>query len=236
MRLGAIDLCAGALALVAASATGAFGSEIAVSTPGKTVVQDGAGDLLLANCVGARAAMPCTLPVGASRSAPAWLDIASAEIEQIDAATVEISTAVRAPVPAERPPVPVLIYYWQFQDGCTVSSPTDKDGVNVFWNGREWSAHWFVVGGCNPRRVSIGEAVPFRFEGARVTVRVRLADLITRGGAPLEWFAGTRLLGFSHPIFTRTLPVDVAPDVVALDPRDPETPVHPEPPARWSPR
>jgi hypothetical protein len=136
------------------------------------VVQDAAGDLLLVECGPRRADTPCTLPVGAARDQPAWLDIWAAQIEQIDAATVELSVTLRAPVP-ERPAVPVLIYYWQFQDGCTQPSPTDKDGVNVFWNGREWTAHWFVIGGCAPRSVSLGEAVPFRIEKNRVTVRAR---------------------------------------------------------------
>lgn len=142
---------------------------------------------------------------------------------------------VRTPIPAH-PPVPVLIFYWQFQDGFTQPSPTNKDGVNVFWNGREWTAHWFVIGGCDPRQVAIGDAVPFRFEGERVTVRARLGDLIKRGGESLRWFAGTRLLGFNHPTFTRTLPVDVAPNLATIESAHPDTPLHPEPPASWNPR
>jgi hypothetical protein len=148
---------------------------------------------------------------------------------------VELSVTLRAPIPP-RPPVPVLNYYWQFQDGCTQPSPTDKDGVSVFWNGREWTAHWFVIGSCAPRTVSTGDAVPYRIEGDRVTVRARLSDLVTRAGTPLRWFAATRLLGFIHLVFHRTFPIDVAPDVVTLNPADPLTPIHPEPPAPWTPK
>jgi hypothetical protein len=57
---------------------------------------------------------------------------------------------------------------------------------------------------------------------------------VTRAGTSLQWFVGTRLLGFNHPTFHRTFPIDVAPDVVTLNPADPATPVHPEPPAPWT--
>jgi len=213
----------------------AHASEIAVSTPGRTVVRDPAGDLLLRNCDRARRESPCTLPPGAPRAQPGWIDIESAEIAQLDAKTVELSVTVRAPIPTT-PAVPSLIYYWQFQDGCNTASPTDKDGLNVFWNGRQWTAQWFVIESCSPRRIAIGQSVPFRFAGNTVTVRAALADLITRGGTALLWFAGTRLVPFNHPIFKRSLPVDAAPDVVALDPANPETPLHPEKPAPWVPR
>ena len=68
-----------------------------------------------------------------------------------------------------------------------------------------------MIGGCNPRQISIGDAVPFCFEGERVTVRVRLADLITRSCEAFRWFVGTRLLGFKSSTLTRTLPVDARP-------------------------
>ena len=229
LRLGALA------ALSLAAAQFAQASEIAVSTPGKTVVRDAAGDLLLRNCDRARRESPCTLPPGAPRAPAAWVDIESAEIVQLDAKTVELSVTVRAPIPTT-PAVPSLIYYWQFQDGCNTASPTDKDGLNVFWNGRQWTAQWFVIESCSPRRIAIGQPVPFRFAGNTVTVRAALADLITRGGTALLWFAGTRLVPFNHPIFKRSLPVDAAPDAVALDPANPETPLHPEAPAPWVPR
>ena len=183
----------------------------------------------------ARPTARCTIGVGVSRRQPGWVNIASAAIRQLDAGTVELSMALRAPIP-QSPSVPVLVYYWQSQNGCNEPSPTDKDGVNVLWNGRRWSARWFVVQGCAPHLVSPGASGPVRFEGRTVTVRVRLADLVNRGGAALRWFAATRLLRFQHPVFTRTLPVDTAPDVVTIDAARPDEPGHPEPPASWAPR
>ncbi len=179
--------------------------------------------------------MPCTIGVGMSKDLPGWVDTATAAIRQSGQDAVELTMIVREAIPAS-PRVPVLIYYWQFQDGCTTASPTDKSGVNVSWNGRRWSAHWFVVKSCNPRRVVIGDAVDYRFDRATVTVKVRLADLITRSCAPLKWFAATRLLVFDHPEFEHTLPVDTVPDVVVLDPAHTDEPQHPEPPATWNPR
>lgn len=211
---------------------GALASEITVSTPGKTAVQDPAGDLLLLNCDRAQPRNPCTLPPGAARTQPGWIDIDNAEIAQLDAKSVGLTMTVRAAIPT-KPAVPTLIYYWQFQDGCNAPSPTDKDGVNVFWNGHEWTAHWFVISSCTPRQIAIGQPVPFRLVGNTVSIRVQLGDLITRGGAPLLWFAGTRLVPFHHPRFTRTLPVDVVPDVVSFDPKKPDAPLHREEPAPW---
>lgn len=105
------------------------------SQPGTTVVRDAAGDTQLVNCERERPRKPCTLGVAMSREQRRWVDIASAEIRQIDAGTVDLSMTLQASIP-QVPNVPILIYYWQFQDGCNASSPTDKDGVNVFWNGR----------------------------------------------------------------------------------------------------
>jgi hypothetical protein len=223
-----------ALALLGGASRGTA-SEIVTSQPGTTVVGDALGDVQLANCERARPTTPCTIGVGVSRRQPGWVDIASAAIRQLDAGTVELSMTLRAPIP-QSPSVPVLVYYWQFQNGCNEPSPTDKDGVNAFWNGRRWSARWFMVQGCAPRLVSPGASVPVRFEGRTVTVRVPLADLVTRGGAALRWFAATRLLLFQHPVFPRTLPVDTAPDVVTIDAARPDEPGHPEPPASWVPR
>jgi len=224
----------GALILLAVASRG-IASEIVTSQPGTSEVRAAAGHVQLVNCDRTRPDTPCTIDEGVSRRQPGWVDISSAAIRQIDAATVELSMTLRAPIPAS-PGVPILVYYWQFQNGCNEPSPSDKDGVNVFWNGRRWTARWFVVESCAPRRVAVGEPVPVRFEDRSVTVRVRLADLVTRGGAPLRWFAATRLLLFDHPVFRHTLPADTAPDVVAIDPARPDTPVHPEPPAAWVPR
>jgi hypothetical protein len=186
----------------------------------------------LANCERAQPRRPCTIGVGMSRTQPGWLDIESAEIRQGNADIVELSMTLQASIP-KSPNVPALVYYWQFQDGCTEPSPTDKEGANAFWNGRSWSAQWFVVDGCNPRHVVVGSPIPVRFEDRTVTLRVRVADLVTRQGAPLRWFAATRLLVFNHPVFARTLPVDTAPDVVTIDPSHPDEPRHPEHAAPW---
>lgn len=102
------------------------------------------------------------------------------------------------------------------------------------WPG--WTAQWFVVTSCTPRRVVVGEPVAFGFDDRTVTVHARRADLTQRGGAPLVWFAATPLLVFEHPFFARTLPVDVAPDMVAPEPGSAEETVHPQQPAPWVPR
>ena len=223
-----------ALALLGVASRGTA-SEIVTSQPGTTMIRDAAGDAQLVSCDRAHPTSPCTIGPDASRRQPGWVDIESAAIRHVDAATVELSMTLRAPIPTS-PGVPVLVYYWQFQNGCNEPSPSDKDGVNAFWNGRRWTARWFVVEGCAPRRVTPGVPVPVRFEDRTVTVRVRLADLITRAGAALRWFAATRLLLFQHAVFSHTLPVDTAPDVVTIDPARPDEPVHPEPPASWVPR
>jgi len=210
-------------------------SEIVTSEPGLTIVKDAVGDMQLANCERAQQRKPCTIGVGMSRTQPGWVDIESAEIRQVDADTVELSMTLQAPIP-KSPSVPVLIYYWQFQDGCNEPSPTNKDGANAFWNGHSWSAQWFVVQSCKPRQVVVGNPIPVRFEDGTVSLRVRVADLVTRQGAALRWFAATRLLVFKHPVFARTLPVDTAPDVVTIDSAHPDKPRHPEQAATWIPR
>jgi hypothetical protein len=224
-----------ALLVLAAEIHRGTAAEILTLQPGLTIVKDAVGDMQLANCERAQPRRPCTLGVGMSRTQPGWIDIESAEIRQGDADAVELSMTVHAPIP-KSPSVPVLIYYWQFQDGCNEPSPSDKDGANVLWNGRSWSAHWFSVESCNPRQLMVGNSIPFSFDGSTVTLRARLADLVTRGGVMLRWFAATRLLSFKHPVFLRTLPVDTAPDVVAIDPAHPGEPHHPQESASWIPR
>ena len=210
-------------------------SQVVALVPGNTVVQDASGDLLLVDCNASFPDHPCSLPPGAPLALPNWFDIKTAKITEIGGDRVDLSIALYAPVPAV-PPVPFVTYFWQFQDGCFEPSPTDKDGIRVHWDGDIWSANWYVITSCNPRTVVHGDPVRFVFTDDGVMVRVRLADLITRGGAPLEWYAGVRRLPFAHPTFARTVPVDVAPDVVKFNPSPPPILIHPEDPADWEPR
>ncbi len=197
-------------------------SVVTAQVPGNTVVQDPANDLLLKNCSVAAPNAPCSLPPNASLSLPDYFDVKTAWITQIGGGEVNLFIAPYQSIPAT-PPQNFISYFWQFQDGCSIPSPTDKDGIHVVWDGdtQTWSAHWFVVTSCNPRTVEQGDAVPFQFTEDGVKVQVTLSDLLANGGSPgspIEWYAGVRRLPFKHPVFTRTVPVDVAPDVVGFDP------------------
>jgi hypothetical protein len=191
--------------------------------------------LRIVECRPDEAHRPCMVAAPAPRDVPAWLAIARAAIRQTERNMVELSMVLGAPVPPV-PDTPLLVYYWQFQDGCVAPTPTNKSGVNAVWNGQRWSARWFVITGCNPRRVAPGDSLPLRFDGSTLTVSVRRADLVTRGGEPLVWFAASRLLPFDDERYPRTFPVDTAPEVVALDPEHPDAPRRPQAPARWTPR
>ncbi len=92
MSARSFGLCAGlaALALLAAGPR-AGASEIATSEPGTTMVRDAAGDLQLVNCEGTQPSKPCTLGTRMSKNQPGWVDIASAEIRQTGADSVELS-------------------------------------------------------------------------------------------------------------------------------------------------
>jgi hypothetical protein len=213
----------------------AAGSDIVTAIPGNTVVQDAAGDLQLVNCSVSFPDRPCSLPPGAPLALPGWFDVKTAKITEIGEARADLFIALQAQVPVV-PPVPFLSYFWTFQDGCVEPSPTDKDGIRVHWDGDMWGANWFVIASCNPRIIVQGDPVDFRFTEDGVVVRVPLADLLTRGGVPLRWYAGVRRLSFSHPTFTRTVGVDLAPDVTAFNPSPPPVVVHPEDSAPWEPR
>jgi hypothetical protein len=209
-------------------------SDVVALVPGNTVVQDVADDLLLVDCNILLPDHPCSLPPGAPLALPDWFDIKTAKITEVGRGRVDLSIALHAPVPAA-PPVAFVSYFWQFQDGCLVPSPTDKDGIRVHWDGDMWVANWYVILSCDPRAIVQGDPVDFVFTEDGVMVRVSLSDLITRGGAPLDWYAGVRRLGFAHPVFTHTVPVDVAPDVVEFNPSPPPILIHLEDPATWEP-
>lgn len=215
-------------------------SFVAAQVPGNTVVQDPAGDLLLKNCDPADPTVPCSLPPAAPLALPGYFDVKTARITQIGGGRVNFFIALYEAVP-ETPPEGFVAYFWQFQDGCTVPSPTDKDGIRVVWHGDTdtWSANWYVIESCNPRARVIGDPVPFEFTEDGVKVQVTLSDLLANGGtpgAPIEWYAGTRRLSFEHPTFTHTVPTDVAPDVSAFNPTPPPEIIHPEEPAIWEPQ
>jgi hypothetical protein len=210
-------------------------SEIVAFVPGNTVVQDPADDLLLVNCDVSQPDHPCSLPPETPLPLPGWFDIKTAKVTEIGGGRVDFFIALYEPVPAT-PPVPFLSYFWTFQDGCIDPSPTDKDGIRVNWDGDTWSANWFVITSCNPRTIVHGDPVDFRFTEDGILVRVSLADLLTKGGTPLLWYAGVRRLPFVHPIFTHTVGVDFAPDVTAFNPTPPPILIHPEDPAIWEPR
>ncbi len=212
---------------------------VVAAVPGNTVVQDPAGDLLLKNCDPIQSEIPCSLPPNPQLPLPDWFDLKTAKITEIGEGQVDLHIELYAPIPAA-PLVPFVSYIWQFQDGCVVPSPTDKTSISVVWDGdtQTWSANWFVITSCNPRTIIEGDPVPFGFTEDGVKVRVLLSDLLPSGASPesLLWFAAVRRLPFSHPTFKRTVPVDVAPDVIAFNPTPPPVLIEPEDSATWDPR
>jgi hypothetical protein len=240
-KRGLIGLVTVAAMLVGLGGMALAQGGVVTQVPGNTEVQDPAGDFLLRNCSLAAPNEPCSLPPSAPLALPAWFDIKTAKITQIDEGRVELFIGLYAPVP-KRPPVPFVAYIWQFQDGCVVPSPTDKDGIRVVWNGSKgtWSANWFVITSCNPRTITFGDPVPFEFTQDGVKVRVALSDLLANGkspGSPLLWYATVRRLPFVHPNFKHTVPVDIAPNVEVFNPSPPPILLtFPEKSATWMPR
>jgi hypothetical protein len=165
------------------------------------------------------------------------MDIKTARITQVGRGEVDLVIVLQAPVPPV-PPFGFVAYFVAFENGCigTGSGPTNKDVARVFWNGTAWEANWVVITSCDPRTVSIGSPIPFRIVDDTVRMRVNLEELVTQTDVPLLWFAGTRRLPFVHPTFTRTIEVDVAPDVIAFNLTPPPDVIHPEPAAPWLPR
>jgi len=203
-----------------------------------TTVEDAAGDLLLKNCDSANPSMYCSIPPGVL-PLPGYFDIKTARIAQISGEEVELSISLYAPIPLV-PPYPFVNYYWQFQDGCVTPSPTDKNGLTIYWNGTTqiWVANWYLLKSCNPITVELGASVLFEFTADGIKVRVALSDLLANGsspGSPLEWHAAARLIPTSHPTFKYTVPVDFSPNVMAFNPTPPPTFVYPEDEATWEP-
>jgi hypothetical protein len=215
----------------------AKGDSVKASVPGNTVVQDLAVDLMLINCDPASPEQICSLPPGAPQDMPAWLDIKAAKITEVGENQVDLSISLYEPVP-QNPPVQFVSYYWQFQDGCTEPSPTDKNAIFVYWDGNTntWSGYWSVITSCNPRSVIIGAQVQFKFTDDGIKVRVSLDDLISNESQSLKWYAGVRRLPFVHPKFTHTWPLDVAPRVIDINSSPPPFAIFPEASANWDQR
>ncbi len=208
------------------------------AVPGNTVVVDEANDLQLRPCDALQAGLACSLPPGAPLTLPGYFDINSAKITQIGGGLVNLSMTLQASVPAE-PPQGFIAYVWQFEGGCVAPAPGNKAGVQVVWHGGAsppyWEANWFEIVTCAPRTIVKADPVEFQFTEDGVKVRVALSDLLTAidPGDPLVWFAAVRRVPFIFAPYTNTVPVDFAPNVVALTPGGVE---HPEDPATWVPR
>ena len=213
-------------------------NSVKVSVPGNTVVQDLAVDLMLISCDSANPGYICSLPPVAQTDMPAWLDIKTAKITALGEDQVDLSISLYEAVP-QNPTAQFVSYYWQFQDGCTEPSPTDKNAIFVYWDGNTntWSGYWSVITSCNPRSVIIGAPVQFKFTDDGIKVRVSLDDLITEEGQTLKWYAGVRRLPFVHPFFIHTWPLDVAPRVIDVNySTTPPSAIYPEDSATWDPR
>lgn len=208
--------------------------------PGNAVVHDDAGDLQLRSCLPAAPALPCSLPPGAPLASPAWTDLAGARITQLGRERVDLVLRLQEPVP-DAPPF-FVAYAFVFENGCRVgdtglpTGPTEKDAAVVVWDGSGWHAHWLVVTDCDPRTAVAGAPIPFAILDDTIRMRVPLSELVARAGEPLEWYAVARRLPFVHPLFTATLPVDVAPDIFAFAADPPPIVVQGEAPAHWAPR
>jgi len=209
-----------------------------VSVPGNSLVQDGEYDFLLVHCNEALPDAPCSLPPDATLPPPGWMDIKKAKITQIGNERVNLSITLREPVP-ETMTMPLFHYLWTFQDVCIEPSPTDKYAIAVWWNGNTgmWRGAWVVVTSCNPRAFYIGDPVDFLFTEDGVKVQVPLHDLITLSGPSLKWYAYTRILHWTHPLFNSVQPIDIAPNVWEFDySTSPPSIIKLEDPAEWEMR
>jgi hypothetical protein len=212
-------------------------STVVNAVPGNTVVRDPIADFQLRNCDLLLPDRPCSLPPGAPLALPAWADIRKAQISQVGKDRVDLVIAVADDVP-QAPPFGFLAYFWTFENGCIgeAPGPTNKDALRVVWNGATWSANWVTIINCVPRMTEIGDEVPFRIVNRKVRIRVPLNELITRAGEPVLWHAGVRRLPFDNLTFSKTVAVDVAPDVFAFNPIPPPLVIFPDEPASWVPR
>ena len=227
------------------------GSDIVLSIPGFTIVQDAKDDLLLRRCDPDHPNLICSLPPGGSLpTLPGYFDIKNAKIIQHGRKYVDLFIALYEPIPSPGPPYPFgfVNYFWQFEGGCVEDQPGSKDGVRVGWDGSAWAANWYVITDCDPRRAEAGDPVPFEFTNDGVKVRVTLEELaaaVDLQTGQIKWHAGVRRIPFiyhpdGYPEFPYTTAVDYAPDVIAfIDCGDPPTPPcfsNPETPATWEPR
>jgi hypothetical protein len=221
------------------------GSDIVVQIPGITVLEDSSGDLLLRNCNATSPGIICSLPPEAQPSLPGYFDIRSARINQFFRGMVDLVIRVHEPIPAT-PPFGFVSYFWQFEGGCVDPQPGNKDSISIVWKDwgggtREWRAHWYVITGCNPRTIEMGDQVAFQFIWNGVKVRVPLKDLLTAAdpNEPLIWHAGVRRIPFiyqpdGYPLFPHTTAVDYLPDVIEFSANPPYY-SEPEDPTTWEP-
>jgi hypothetical protein len=215
---------------------------VVAAVPGNTVVVDEAGDLQLRNCNPSKPGLACSIPPTAPLSLPGYFDINTTKITQIGNGRVDLSITLQEPIP-EAPPQGFIAYIWQFEGGCVDPQPGNKAGVQVVWHGASspgyWEANWFEIINCSPRAIEKADPIEFQFTDDGVKVRGELSDLLTAidPGDPLVWYAAVRRVPFIYQpdsvLFTTTIPVDFAPNVVALTPEGVE---HPEDPAIWLPR
>ncbi len=219
----------------------AAASTVVTQVPGNTVVQDGVKDFVLLRANPLTPDRPCSLPpdVPLPLKSPPWTDIKTAKITQIGGGRVDLKMVLQEEVP-EIPSFNFVAYNWQFEGGCLPSSGpsiTDKAWISVQWRHGQWQAFWGEIKNCDPRTVERGDDVDFWIDGDTVRVRVQLDDLLlaVAPGVELPWHAAVRRMPFVHPEYTRTVPVDVAPDVIARNPSPPPLITHPEPPAIWVP-
>ncbi len=234
------------------------GSDIVLSIPGITIVQDAKADLLLRNCNPSYPGIPCSLFPTESPTLPGYFDIKNAKIVQHGSSKyVDMFIALYAPIPAEPPySYGFVNYFWQFQGGCTVTDTGKKAGVSVIWSAGEWKANWYVIRSCGAggteRVVEPGDPITsFEFTSDGVKVRVTLEDLESAldPNGQLMWHAGARQVPFvwpnpcggnADPNCWNTAAVDYAPDVFEFIDCDlpPVTPCiwKPESPASWEPK
>ena len=227
-------------------------STIVTEEPGNTVVSDPTADLVLKKCDPLFPDRPCSLAPSVSGPPFVYLpytDITEANItaQQLGNGLVDMVISLNGAVPgtltnpasSTTPPPPFLAYFWQFENGCIGNQPgpTDKDGARVVWHfdTQTFTANWFTITNCNPRTIQQDVPLPVNIssDGKQLKVTVDICDLVSRGGDPLSWFAGVRRIGFINPTFSKTFPMEVAPDVIALNPNPPPILSQPEVPAQW---
>lgn len=182
---------------------------------GISMIHDLEGDTLLIDCDSTNPDSMCSLPAGTEL--PGYADIENARITEVGRGQVDMSITPCEPIPAE-PTEAYLAYYWQFQDVCSDFSDVDKNAMVVTWDGntKTWSGNWAVIS-CTEPEIELGTPVGVSFEEGGVRVRALMEDLLTKEGSPLKWFAGVRRLPFDQPTFTKTLPVDVVPEVLGVN-------------------